>query len=125
MNNVGKNIKRLREAANITQEAMAEQLSVTRQAVSNWETGRAQPDIDTLHKIATLLNTDINEIIYGEKRPVKVEYIEKGKTAAKTGISFGSCLAMIISFTTWNSIPWAILHGVFGWIYVIYFIIKY
>lgn len=43
----------------------------------------------------------------------------------KTGIGFGSVLAMVISYVTWNSIGWAILHGIFGWLYVIYFIIKY
>ena len=43
----------------------------------------------------------------------------------KTGISFGTCLAMIISYTTWKSIGWAILHGLFSWFYVIYYIINY
>jgi hypothetical protein len=43
----------------------------------------------------------------------------------KTGISFGSCLAMIISYTAWKSIGWAIVHGLFSWGYVLYYIIKY
>ena len=38
-----------------------------------------------------------------------------------TGISFGSALAMIVSYANWHSIPWAIIHGLFGWLYVIYF----
>ena len=38
----------------------------------------------------------------------------------KTGIGFGSALAMVISFTVNRSIMWAIIHGVLGWIYVIY-----
>lgn len=37
------------------------------------------------------------------------------------GISFGSALAMIISYTNWHSILWAIFHGFLSWIYVIYF----
>jgi len=45
--------------------------------------------------------------------------------SAKAGISFGSCLAMILSYTTWKSIFWAILHGLFSWIYVIYFLIVH
>ncbi|MDR2923825.1 MAG: hypothetical protein LBU85_10875 [Treponema sp.] len=48
-----------------------------------------------------------------------------GKTAAQAGISFGSCLAIVISYTSWQSIPWAILHGLFSWGYVIYYLIKY
>lgn len=43
----------------------------------------------------------------------------------KTGISFGSALAMVISYSAWHSIGWAILHGIFGWFYVIYYIIRY
>ncbi|NLK75055.1 MAG: hypothetical protein GX288_07185 [Clostridiales bacterium] len=43
----------------------------------------------------------------------------------KNGITFGSCLAMIISYTTWKSIGWAIIHGIFSWAYVIYYLIKY
>lgn len=45
--------------------------------------------------------------------------------AAEAGISFGTCLAMVISYTTWHSIPWAILHGLFSWVYVLYFAIVH
>ncbi len=37
------------------------------------------------------------------------------------GASFGSALAMAISFNVNHSLGWAILHGLFSWIYVIYF----
>lgn len=47
------------------------------------------------------------------------------KKTVKSGISFGSALAMVISYTTWHSIFWAIIHGLLGWIYVIYFIIVH
>ncbi|MBY2723165.1 hypothetical protein KWV75_18375 [Clostridioides difficile] len=47
------------------------------------------------------------------------------KSTVKKGISFGSCLAMIISYTAWKSIPWAIFHGLMSWIYVLYYWVKY
>ena len=47
------------------------------------------------------------------------------KNTVKTGISFGSALAMVISYGAWHSIGWAIVHGVLGWLYVIYYIIRY
>jgi len=47
-----------------------------------------------------------------------------GKTV-KAGISFGTCLAMVVSFSTWQSIGWAIVHGCMSWVYVIYFVLKY
>ncbi len=37
------------------------------------------------------------------------------------GAGFGSALAMAISFNVNHSLGWAILHGLFSWIYVIYF----
>jgi len=40
-------------------------------------------------------------------------------------IAFGNCLAMIVSHAAWNSIPWAILHGTFGWGYVVYHAIRH
>ncbi|HMU62794.1 MAG TPA: hypothetical protein PKA66_13490 [Gemmatimonadales bacterium] len=46
-------------------------------------------------------------------------------TAAKAGIGFGSALAITISWSANHSILWAILHGLFGWFYVIYYAIRY
>ncbi|GLH75183.1 hypothetical protein SSBR45G_00910 [Bradyrhizobium sp. SSBR45G] len=39
---------------------------------------------------------------------------------AKYGVGFGSALAMTISYSANHSILWAIIHGIFGWLYVIY-----
>ena len=39
---------------------------------------------------------------------------------AKYGVSFGSALAMAISFSSNHSILWAIIDGLLGWLYVIY-----
>ncbi len=47
------------------------------------------------------------------------------RKTVKTGISFGSALAMVISYTAWRSIGWAIVHGILGWVYVLYYLIRY
>ena len=44
-----------------------------------------------------------------------------GKESVKAGISFGSALAIVISWSQNHSILWAILHGILSWFYVIYF----
>lgn len=41
--------------------------------------------------------------------------------AARAGISFGSALAIVISWTQHHSIFWAIVQGCLSWIYVIYY----
>jgi len=40
---------------------------------------------------------------------------------ARLGIGFGCALAITISWSVNHSIWWAVLHGILGWIYVIYF----
>lgn len=47
------------------------------------------------------------------------------KEIIRNGISFGSVLALVMSWTLNKSIIWAIIHGLLGWIYVLYYIIKY
>lgn len=42
-----------------------------------------------------------------------------------SGCSLGSIIAVVLSYSINHSIGWAILHGLFGWFYVIYFAIKY
>jgi len=64
MNTVGTNIKRFRKKQGLSQEDMATELHVTRQAVANWETGKAFPDIDMLKRIAATLDTSVSDIIY-------------------------------------------------------------
>lgn len=64
---VGENIKKIRVEKRMTQEELAEKLSVTRQAISNYETGKTQPDIETLNKIASIFEVSIEEVIYGYK----------------------------------------------------------
>jgi len=42
-----------------------------------------------------------------------------------TGLNMGGCLAMILSYSLNKSILWCMLHGIFGWFYVIYYAFKY
>ena len=66
--------------------------------------------------------TEITTTIDDNGRKTVNKTVEK---TVKTGISFGSALAMIISYTAYKSIGWAIFHGILSWIYVIYYIIRY
>jgi hypothetical protein len=47
-------------------------------------------------------------------------YYEVRVEGAKYGVSFGSALAIAISYSANHSILWAIVHGILGWLYVIY-----
>jgi len=59
---IGKEIRRLREARGITQEALAEALHVTAQSVSKWERGTSMPDIQMLPQIAVYFGITIDQL---------------------------------------------------------------
>lgn len=46
------------------------------------------------------------------------------KEVVKNGVGFGSALAIAISFTTHQSVLWAVVHGIFSWFYVVYFLLT-
>ena len=74
---VSKNLSTLRKRAGLTQDALAEKLHVTRQAVSNWETGKCQPDVETLTALSEAIGCEVTELIYGAKREPYRRYAPK------------------------------------------------
>lgn len=54
----------------MTQDELAEALYVTRQTVSNYETGRSRPDVEMLLRIAEVLQADVHHLLYGPPVPV-------------------------------------------------------
>ena len=64
MNDIGKNIRFLRTRKKLSQDQLAETLHVTRQTVSNYETGRSRPDVEMLTTLAAALDADVKEILY-------------------------------------------------------------
>ena len=65
---LGEKIASARKEKGMTQEMLAEQLGVTRQAVARWETGLSVPDAGMLVRIAGALDTTVNELL-GEEEP--------------------------------------------------------
>lgn len=57
------NLKRLRMSRNLTQEALAEKLQVKRTTVTMWEKGHSAPSVQTLKKIAQLLDCTVDELV--------------------------------------------------------------
>ena len=68
MRDIGKNIRELRIRKSMTQDDLAEKLFVTRQTVSNYETGKSRPDVEMLLKIGEVLDADIQHLIYGPEK---------------------------------------------------------
>lgn len=62
--NTGQNIRSLRLKRHVSQEELAETIGVTIQAISKWETGKANPDIMLLPKLAEYFGIAIDNLFY-------------------------------------------------------------
>lgn len=132
---IGAFLKELRKEKKLTQEQLAEKLSVSGRTVSRWETGSNMPDISMLVEIADFYDVSIPEIIHGERksenmnqetRETAVAMAAYSQNEVKTGkqkvigillSAFGifvivSALAIFPSDSSWGSI-YSILGGIF------------
>ena len=64
---IGRFIQKLRKEKNITQNELADKLLVTENAIGNWENGRRMPDYSILKELCEILDTNVNELLSGEK----------------------------------------------------------
>ena len=53
-----------------------------------------------------------------------VPWRARRSSAAKAGVSFGTALSIVISWSQHESILWAIFHGVLSWLYVIWHVLT-
>ena len=61
---IGEKITHLRNAAGISQEDLAEKLSVSRQSISKWEMGQALPQIDNVLQLCEFFNVSSDQLLY-------------------------------------------------------------
>ena len=78
----GEHLATLRQAAGLSQQALADQLCVTRQVVSNWERDQTLPDLVMLRAIAQALGTDLNTLGSTAPAAKKPRQIRRGLWAA-------------------------------------------
>ena len=69
MRDIGANIRRARTRRHLTQDDLAQTVHTTRQTISNYETGRSRPDVETLQRLADALGVELTELLGGEPSP--------------------------------------------------------
>lgn len=72
--NFASNLQKLRKKENMSQEALAEKLDVTRQSVSKWESGASYPEMDKLISISKIFNVDMDTLVNGD---VDIDSLDK------------------------------------------------
>ena len=112
---LGQRLFEYRKDKKMSQEEMAEQLNVTRQTISKWETNQSTPDFDKIKPLCDLFNITADELITGVKKEIedssiynKEELIIR-KRAIGTGISvflyFVSMIWLLLSTTSFYINP--------------------
>lgn len=71
---LGDNIKKLREAKNLTQQQLADKLYVSRQTICRWENGSRCPDLITSKRLANELEVSMDELISEDINDTRVDF---------------------------------------------------
>ncbi len=82
---IGAKIRNLRKEKKVTQEALAEYLHISSQAVSKWETGASCPDIDMLPKLAIFFGTSLDHLLDFDQSQVDAAIEEIIKESGRGG----------------------------------------
>ena len=94
----GEKLQEVRKQSGMTQETFAEQLHVSRQAVSRWESGRGYPEIEKILYICHRYHTTLDALFADELPPVEAEEAEveqpiAGKPLKRSFVDFLSNLS--------------------------------
>ena len=68
MKSIGETIASLRKQKGMTQNELAEKMNVTDKAVSKWEQDLSCPDINTISKLADILDVSVEELLKAKKK---------------------------------------------------------
>ena len=99
MRNIGANIRRARVCRHLTQDDLAQTVHTTRQTISNYETGRSRPDVETLQRLADALGVELTELLDGDPSPAT-------RRAALRRVCIMGAVTLILAGL------WAYLHAV-------------
>ncbi len=99
---VNTQIKKYRSNMGISQEELAEKVYVSRQTISNWETGKSYPDIHSLLLLSSLFNVSLDQLIKGDVEIMKKEIKE---TEIKKFNKYGRIYAVLLILTMISAVP--------------------
>ena len=121
-------IKKYRSDRKLSQEELAEKVYVSRQTISNWETGKNYPDIHSLLLLSSLFNVSLDQLIKGDvevmKEKIKETEIKKlNHCSIVFSVLLAATIVSAVPLTVWIGIyaiiPWGILAG-----FMIFFAFK-
>ena len=96
---VSATIRRLRRERGLTQEALAQAVGVSPQAISKWETGQTMPDITLLLPISKVLGIGVNELLGGNRRQELKEKYDQARDR------FGEAYSLMVALEALEEFP--------------------
>lgn len=112
---ISNQIKKRRTDMGLSQEELAERIYVSRQTISNWETDKTYPDIQSLLMLSVLFDTTIDVLVKGD-----LEMMEKTVASADAkkmrtlGIGMYALLVLMIPFALVGIALWGALGVLLG-----------
>ena len=104
-------IKKYRTNMNLSQDALAEKIYVTRQTISNWENSKNYPDIHSLLLLSSLFNISLDQLIKGDidimKEEIKEAEVQKMNR-------YGTIFTLLLLLTIVSCVPLAIFLNYYG-----------
>ncbi len=102
---IGKKLRDARNTAGLTQESAAESLGVSRQSVSNWETGKTYPDIVSVIKMSGLYSVSLDFLLKEEKTVSNdlnyLNYLEESTNTVKSRRRLGKLVLVAAYLVIW------------------------
>lgn len=113
---LGTQIKKYRQLKNMSQDALADMVFVSRQTVSNWETGKTYPDIESLLRLSEAFSVSLDDLIKGDVEKMKNEISREERAGYERDCKIFTALfaAMVIL-----PVPFAMLFkwwGIAAWL---------
>lgn len=121
-------IKKYRTELGLSQEELAEKVYVTRQTVSNWETGKSYPDIHSLLLLGTLFDLSLDQLIKGDletmKEIINEQEVKKfNRYSTILSVLFALAIASAVPLFMWLEVYAFIPFGVI-WAVALFFAFK-
>ena len=106
---LGRHVKEHRARLGMSQEQLAEAIFVSRQTISNWETDRTYPDVQSLLLLSNLFEVSVDELIKGDVMEMKAVLTAEAKRMNRLGAVMAVCGTA--------AVVWAVATAImdFGW----------
>lgn len=95
-------IKKYRQEMKLSQEGLADKVFVTRQTISNWETAKSYPDIQSLLLLSTIFQISLDQLVKGDVEIMKEEI---KKTEIDKLNKYGTILTVLMTLVVLSVVP--------------------